>query len=749
MIFRLIGLLMILSVSSAGFCAQLILSEEERAWLHDHGQELRLGVAIVPPYMLVNGPAGELRGLSWDYIKELEQRLGIRFNPVLASSYGEMIRQVRAGETDLVYGATSTPERRQFLTFTTPYGRLETHIFVREDHKGSASMETLAGHQVGVVQGTALHEFIRNNHPDILIRSYPDSSQSFLQLSAGEVDAVVTSVSTAFAYTQRNGLHRIRMEGPVGLNYEMSFGVRKEIPHLTSILQKALTAIPEAEKDLIAQRWFMPRDPGKVDKAMVLRYLAYAGVVIGVLALVWLTWSVRSMRREVSQRRDAEGRLAFLAYHDEITGVLNRSGFMHQLTAPNEGGRWQLIFVLGLDQFRAKNEIWGQRIGNEILRRVAERLQASLGTQGVVARIGGDEFGVMLKQLNTLPELMIKQLLKEIASPLLLGDGSVQLVTATVGASLIEDHADLDARPEQPLERAELALKYAKRHQRGSAAFYDASMSGNESRDQHWKEALTLAIRRHQLFLEYQPQLCLRRSKVIGFEALVRWQHPDQGRISPAEFIPWAERFGLISALGDWVLQTACRQAAEWRKQKLPFDYVAVNVSVRQFVEAGFADRVLMILEQTGLPPRNLELEITETLFMGDLETVRVTLDKLSGHGIRFSIDDFGTGFSSLMYLRQLPVETIKLAQEFVLDMATDASNYQIVRGATHLGHSLGMGVIAEGVETAEVQQALRELNCDMVQGYYYSRPVPASDITPQLLESLAQRAGHRQEEVV
>jgi len=722
--------------------AALELTDEERAWLLNHGQKLKLGVAVIPPYLMVKGPSGELQGLSWDYVREIEKRLDIRFQPVFSSSYGGMIEKVREGKTDLIFGATSTPERRKYLSFTDTYGRMENRIFVRQDYKGPTAIGELAGREVGVVKGTALDEFIRNNYPKIELRTYSDSAEAFLALSVGRLDAVATSVSEAYAYTQRKGLHRARMTGRVGLDYTLAFAIRSEIPHLRNILQKTLDSIPVDVKEQAAQNWFMPQDSSKVDKAVVLRYLAYVAAVVGTLILVWLTWSVRSMRREVGQRRDAEGRLAYLAYHDEITGVLNRSGFMQQLTEPMETQRWQLIFVLGLDQFRAKNEIWGQRIGNEILRRVAERLQASLGTQGKVARIGGDEFGVILNHASISPDLLIDQLLKEIASPLLLSDGSVQLVTATAGASLIQDGADLNARPEQPLERAELALKYGKRHHRAAVTFYDASMSRNETRDQHWKEALTLAIRRQQLFLEYQPQLSLKETRVVGFEALVRWQHPEQGRISPAEFIPWAERFGLISALGDWVLQTACQQAAQWRRQQLAFDYVAVNVSVRQFVEAGFAERVLAILEQAGLPAECLELEITETLFMGDFETVRRTLESLSGHGIRFSIDDFGTGFSSLMYLKQLPVETIKLAQEFVLDMNSAASNYQIVRGATHLGHSLGMGVIAEGVETEEVQQALRELNCDMVQGYYYSRPLPPQDITPQLLASLAERAG-------
>jgi len=214
--------------------------------------------------------------------------------------------------------------------------------------------------------------------------------------------------------------------------------------------------------------------------------------------------------------------------------------------------------------------------------------------------------------------------------------------------------------------------------------------------------------------------------------------------VSPAIFVPMAERHGLIGELGLWVLNEACRQARAWLDEGISFDRIAVNVSVRQFMSAGFADEVVETLKLQSLPPDMLELEITESLFIAEFDKARATLEKLSRVGVRFSIDDFGTGFSSLMYLKQLPVEKLKLAQEFVLDLQQDVSSYQIVRAATQLGHSLGMTVIAEGVETAEIQQTLVELDCDQIQGYFYSRPLPPEEVCPQLMAQLGEQARQR-----
>jgi len=317
---------------------------------------------------------------------------------------------------------------------------------------------------------------------------------------------------------------------------------------------------------------------------------------------------------------------------------------------------------------------------------------------------------------------------------LLLENGTVQIVTATAGIDLQVVQKD---RLELPLERAEMALKHGKRIRRGSYHLYDPLMSHDLGEDQQRKDELKLAIQQNQLFLEYQPQLDVAAGRLIGFEALVRWQHPKKGRISPAEFIPDAERLGLISALGDWVLKQACRQAQSWRQEGLAFDHIAVNVSVQQFAEGDFVSRVTRILESTGLPPGYLELEITETLFMSEFEKARRSLETLSQLGIKFSIDDFGTGFSSLMYLKQLPVGTIKLAQEFILDITHDTGSYQIVRAATQLGKSLGMNVIAEGIEDLEIQQILLDLDCHWAQGYYYSKPLPPNRVDSRLLEVL------------
>ncbi len=714
----------------------LVMTPAEQDWLHAN-TDIHLGVALIPPYLSLYDEQGRLTGLAVEYARALENQLGTQFHWVVADNYGEMIAQARNRTIDVVFAATSTPERARYLNFSRPYTHMENRIFIRQGEPFRDSMADFNGRRFAVSAGTALAEFIRNNHPGVELVQVPDLGEAFSQLSAGLVDGVGADSSSGYARAASLGLSNIRVSGKVGFDYEVAFAVRNDQTLLSSIISKALDAIPRNQRSSIDNRWITPVDPDKVDRQTAAEII-YLTIIAGtVLVLLILGWWNRSLKKEISHRKAVENRLSYLAYHDDVTGILNRSGFMEQLHRAADSNQHYLLLMIGLDHFRVKNDLWGQSVGNEILRLLARKMKTRIPPGGCVGRTGGDTFACMIPAVDERPESTASAMLGLINEPLLLENGTVQLITATMGVDLPGSPSE---RPEHPFERAEIALKYGKRVRRGGFHLYDRTMSHDISQDQRRKDALMLAISQNQLLLEYQPQLDLSERRVIGFEALVRWQHPEKGRISPAEFIPLAERLGLITALGNWVLKEACRQGEQWRQQGLSFDHIAVNVSVQQFAEGDFVSRVIDALDTSGLPPGYLELEITETFLLGEFDKVRQAMERLSERGVRFSIDDFGTGFSSMLYLKQLPVETIKLAQEFVLDITHDSGSYQIVRASTQLGKSLGMNVIAEGIEDQASQEILLRLGCERAQGYYYSKPLPADQICSSLLATLVDK---------
>ncbi|OMH30418.1 EAL domain-containing protein [Motiliproteus sp. MSK22-1] len=729
-------LILLFGFISSSAASDLELTPEEKLWLEEH-PDIKVGLAIFPPFLTILNEDGQVAGLAVDYLQALEQQLGVSFDRVVSSNYADAIQLAKIGYIDFLVAATPTEERRNYLDFGIPYSFTENLIFTRRDSESLTSLDDFSGLRFAVPAKTALAEYIRNNYPQIQLLEPLDLSTAFTWLSSGYVDGIGADAASGRDYSYKKGLSNIKISGTTGFDYKDSIATRSDWPELGNILNKALLAIPPSQRLKIQKRWVMPEDINKLDRATVKEYSYIVATFVVLGLLIILVWWNRTLKKEIGQRKSVENRLSYLAYHDEVTGILNRAGLFDRLQKAADSGKPYMLLLVGLDHFRVKNELWGQKMGNDILGLLARRVQTKIPEGGSVARAGGDTFAFLLPLSDQSPEAVAHYFLDMFSEPLLLENGTVQIVTATAGIDLQVEQSE---RLELPLERAEMALKHGKKVRRGSCHLYDPQMSLDIGEDQQWKDDLKMAIHQSQLFLEYQPQLNVSDGRLIGFEALVRWQHPLKGRISPAEFIPYAERLGLISALGDWVLKEACQQAQRWLKDGLEFEHVAVNVSVQQFAEGDFVTRVCNILEASGLPAHYLELEITETFFMTEFVKARKSLESLSELGIKFSIDDFGTGFSSLLYLKQLPVGTIKLAQEFILDITQDSGSYQIVKAATQLGKSLGMDVIAEGIEDLEAQEMVLGLGCEWAQGYYYSRPLAVQNVNKQVIDEIVRK---------
>lgn len=454
---------------------------------------------------------------------------------------------------------------------------------------------------------------------------------------------------------------------------------------------------------------------------------------------------IRQLALALGRKAEAESRVRQLAYYDCLTGLPNRVLFLDRLSqalkmAQRHQCRIALLF-LDLDNFKRINDTLGHQFGDEVLKMTGERLRRCVraydtvthpAPQGAAARLGGDEFTVLLSEIDSVeaPATVAQRILETMAEPMQLG-GQEVFVTPTIGITLFpEDGADVDTL----LKNADLAMYFAKRAGRNSFQYYQASMNESALKRLTLENSLRQALARGEFSLHYQPQVDLLTDTISGVEALLRWHHEELGNVSPVDFIPIAEENGLIVAIGEWVLRTACRQAKTWRERGVPLPRIAVNVSVKQFVQRNFPALVAQVLAETGLEPNVLEIEITESLLMRDADGAMATLNQIKALGVQLAIDDFGTGYSSLSRLKLFPIDRLKIDRSFVRAVDTDFNDQAITSAVIAMASSMNMKVIAEGVETEDQLAFLRSKRCDEIQGYFLSRPLPAEQTENFLL---------------
>jgi diguanylate cyclase (GGDEF)-like protein len=441
----------------------------------------------------------------------------------------------------------------------------------------------------------------------------------------------------------------------------------------------------------------------------------------------------RGIGRDITQQKVAEEKVSRLARFDTLTGLFNRSTFFdcfdHALAVAGRDNHQLAVLFIDLDRFKDVNDTLGHLVGDEVLKEMAQRLQKAVRSADTLARIGGDEFVLLAENTASIKSVadLAQRVVDTLAEPLIVRGEECRL-GASVGIAMYPDDGE-DAPT--LLRNADVAMYRAKGSGRNGFAFF------SEALDQPQKERMLLgaslhrALEMNQLLLLYQPKVSVATGGMVGVEALIRWQHPERGLVPPGAFIPLAEESGLILPFGRWVLRTACSQAMAWQALGLPPFSVAVNLSARQFSDPQLAADIREVLNETGLDPRLLELEITESMMVDQHERALETLRLVKAMGVQVSIDDFGTGYSSLARLQKFPIDALKIDRSFIGDIAGDPDDAAITTAIIAMAHSLRLRVIAEGVETREQAQFLRERGCDEMQGYFFSRPVlPAEIVT-------------------
>lgn len=489
----------------------------------------------------------------------------------------------------------------------------------------------------------------------------------------------------------------------------------------------------------------------KMRRTVHLRWAAFISLIVvtGAIGLIRLALRQRAIHqalstsesenRELIAQLEGETKRAYqLASHDHLTGLPNRVLFAElaasHLSRARRSRRYHAVLFIDLDRFKAINDTLGHRVGDLLLTEVARRFRTCLRESDVVARFGGDEFVMLINDIEKLDDIggLAEKIVTMVSQPFIDLDGHDVEVSPSIGIALFpQDGEDIEVL----LKHADAAMYVAKGAGRGTYRFHDMALNRQATRQLELLQGLRRAVREGEFVLHYQPRVKTSDFSVMGLEALVRWQHPEFGLIYPNDFIPLAEENDLIDALGNWVIDAVCKQLADWRHRNIPLVPVAVNISAKQLRHESIVDEIRSCLQRHRIPSQFFEIEITESCLVNSPDQVAAILSRLVADGINVSMDDYGTGFASLGYLKRLPLHAIKIDRSFIREIHNDASDAMIVASTTTLAHNLDLLVVAEGVETKDQLVHLKAIGCDQVQGYYFQRPIPAVDIEPILHE--------------
>ena len=569
-----------------------------------------------------------------------------------------------------------------------------------------------------------------------LLESRVNERTEALRLSEGRLESLL-SLSADWIWEQDAELRFTYVsdsfEGATGFAPALLIGTRLKVKQAQDGGPEADAAQLEHKAAIDQRKPFRDFDHDFVRPDGARRYVRISGEP--VFSATGEFQGYRGVGRDMTQDRLAEQKVQELARFDSLTALPNRNTFLHELDRAMSRGRRRhapfAVYFIDLDRFKTINDTLGHSAGDEMLVTMAARLRGAVRESDQVARLGGDEFVVLLEGNAEVAALttIAEKLLVAIGEPMMI-QGHRFLVTGSIGIAMFptdgQDSATL-------LKHADAAMYLAKEKGKNNVQFYTAELAELAAQQFALESALQLALANEELLLHYQPKVCIGSGRMIGMEALLRWQHPVRGLVPPLEFIPLAEERGLILPIGRWAIQAACRQIQLWRAQGHQVPPVAVNLSARQFASDTLVDDVTAAMAEHGVAPADLEVELTESVLMADPERANHVLRQLHALGVRIAIDDFGTGYSSLSYLKRFPAQTVKIDRSFIKGLPTDADDLAITEAVMAMAHSLGLNVVAEGVETAEQLEALRRLGCDEAQGYFLGRPMAAASLEQRL----------------
>jgi diguanylate cyclase (GGDEF)-like protein len=675
-----------------------------------------------PPYLFI-GPDGKPQGYAVDEWKLWESKTGIKVE-LTATNWADAQQRLRSGQADVIDMIFRTPERAATLDFTRPFATVTTGIYADRNLTGIADASGLRGFVVGVQRGDACVERLHRAGVSSL-REYTGYSAIIDAARRGDIRIFCMDRSPAEYYLYRLHAQEDFVKAFDFYSDRFRRGVRKGDAATLALVDQGMARITPQERERLHDKW-MGQGVDLTGYAQRFKAAASALALVGVLLLAW----VYSLRRAVGKRtRD----LRFLAQYDPLTSLPNRHLLLDRINhALGQPGIALSVLLIDLDNFKRINDRFGHPVADELLKQVADRLRALADPGDTVARLGGDDFVLTLRSVDVVQVTALAELARQAVARGLVIGGEEVFLSASVGVSLYPDDGETGVAL---LKNADTAMSRAKQNGRNAISFYRASQSAQASHFVTMGTAIRHALQRGEFELHYQPQHCLRSGRIMGVEALLRWRRGGE-LVSPCEFIPCAEELGLIEALGEWVLGTACQQLALWRAEGASTLRMAVNLSARQLASPGLVAAVQSALARVQLPGDLLELEITESALVGTEAEVVTTLEAIRALGVHIAIDDFGTGYSSLAYLRRLPVTVVKIDKSFLEGAPEDPAAVEVIGAIVAMAHALNLTVVAEGVETERQAALLGEIGCDLAQGWFYAPAMPPAQIADALIPS-------------
>lgn len=690
-----------------------------------------------PPYEYVD-ENGNYKGFNVDIMRAVGIELGIEieFAPM---EWKEAINALEEGEVDAIQGMSKTNDRKKLFSFASPTVTNSQAMFVLKGTNYITELTDLSDVRVSFQEGDINEEMI-HSIPGIIAIPKKNQKEAIHSLLNGESEVFIGNRLTGLYYLQKEKkTDLIKIAGePIGV-VEYGPATKKGNGRVRDKLSLGIETIKKnGTYQKIYKKWF---GENLLSRGYILQVFIkeiVSGALIIVLVILFFVFWNKKLKSEVSKRTSElenanrnliihQEKIHNLAYYDTVTGLPNRIYFTEALNeaidAPRKDDKKHAILNLDIDRFKHINDTLGHDIGDKILMMAGKRIAEILDKTDVLARVGGDEFFVMVKDISNDADVIkvAEAIIRQFKKPFTITDYEL-FITTSIGISIYpeggEDFQEL-------MKTSDLAMYKAKDTGGNSYFIYNEALSERELENLILINKLRQAEENNEFIVYYQPKVEASTGNIAGMEALLRWKHRKDGLILPSKFIPIAEETGLIVSIGDWVLLNACRQTKAWIDKGYGPMCVSVNISARQFKNYSLVDTVSRVLIETGLDPQYLELEITESIAIIDIKYTINVLKRLKEIGVHISIDDFGTGYSSLNYLKEMSVDELKIDRTFIKDINLNPKNMAISKTIILLAHQLGLQVTAEGVETEEELKFLKENNCDKIQGYYYSPPVP------------------------
>ena len=740
MIPKLAFLLFFILLSATSVSARDIKDEQ--------GQVIRVGVFPNPP-VAFKDDKGEWRGISIDVLQAIADQRGWKLE-YIEGSFSELLKNFETDAIDIISMMAYSDKRAEKYTFShIPIISNWGLVYSRPDSNTPSLLE-LEGKRVGVMKNNihdrAFRKLAKKFGLKVKIIELANFRDVMENIQTGKIDAgVANRLFGALNASKYNLIETGIIFNPINIHYSSLNPDNKVI--LDAIDQQLLAF--KTDKDSVyfsaIHRWMT--QPAHTQSYLWLIWLVMglftvSIVMFGMTVLLRKQVAIRTheLQSEVNERREAERKLDELAYYDSLTTLPNRLSLLERLKiaigrARRKNNKIAVLFI-DIDRFKTVNDSLGHDAGDQLIIHVAKCLQACLRNDDSIHRFGGDEFVAILQDITDPSYInhVTKRMLRSLHTPVYI-DAHEVFSSVCIGVALYPDD---DSSGDNLLKYADAAMYHAKEHGGNSYQFYNEELTKRVKNRLSMESRLRHALERNEFQLYYQPIFNIKNQQPVGTEALIRWQDPERGLIMPDDFIPIAEETGLIISIGDWVLEQACKQTKEWESQGLGQLRIAINISSIQFDHNKLYFSVMSALSNADLAAQQLELEITEGIFLNITDEVRDTLDKLTNTGVKLSIDDFGTGYSSLSYLKQLPINTLKIDRSFIMNIPEDKDDTQIASTIITMAHGLGIDVVAEGIETEEQLKYLNTLNCARGQGYYLAKPQSAKAITAFLKEKLS-----------